>query len=345
MTDNQLDITEFNLVCNQTLAFIERVDKNNLNGAKYFAQFVEYAKNEIQKNHKKLDDIKFTYLECWGIYCSALKPNKNLSPDDEYEKKIRNCEKLLSLFLTDPKFKDEYLVWLKRQGCRHYLKFESSNTEGGNGNASLRYLILKPINEIESFNIGDPITEIEYQLIQLPKLWWLPRILSSINLVGWNKWVYVSVPALLFIEAYATLTLYMHFHLYALGSIALLVFICNLVVFFPFRTYFSLTNSRVAIAPSWMVPFKIREAQLVSIAEGEHRKIEMRVYQSECPICGAEVDVVKGKGEFKKRLIGQCYEAGNEHIFSFDHVTKKGVPLRSNGYYRVHNFSKSEETN
>jgi hypothetical protein len=56
------------------------------------------------------------------------------------------------------------------------------------------------------------------------------------------------------------------------------------------------------------------------------------VYEGECPICGGEVDIIQGKKQHKDRLIGQCMNNGVEHIFSFDQITKKGVPLRNDIY-------------
>lgn len=47
-----------------------------------------------------------------------------------------------------------------------------------------------------------------------------------------------------------------------------------------------------------------------------------------CPTCAAEVDLDDGRRAFPDRLVGRCHDAPLEHVFSFDPVTLKGMPLR-----------------
>ncbi len=81
--------------------------------------------------------------------------------------------------------------------------------------------------------------------------------------------------------------------------------------------------------------FSITTAQIESIKLDKfrkngrpYRKLEFVIYEGKCPICKNTVDVEKGKRQNKGRLIGYCNESPREHVFSFDHVTKKGRLLR-----------------
>lgn len=56
-------------------------------------------------------------------------------------------------------------------------------------------------------------------------------------------------------------------------------------------------------------------------------------YHSTCPVCGGKIGVIKGENELKGRLVGSCRKSPDEHIYSFDYVTRKGVPLRRTQEY------------
>lgn len=88
-------------------------------------------------------------------------------------------------------------------------------------------------------------------------------------------------------------------------------------------------------APQWLLRWNTFSAQLELVNTGEKRKdgsiireIRTVVYEGVCPICKGKVDIIESGKEFHQRLIGQCQEARYEHLFSFDHITKKGTLLR-----------------
>ncbi len=58
------------------------------------------------------------------------------------------------------------------------------------------------------------------------------------------------------------------------------------------------------------------------------RRLQLVRYKSQCPVCNSVVGVIKGRGDLKGRLIGSCWQSPDEHVFSFDPVTRKGFPLR-----------------
>jgi len=58
------------------------------------------------------------------------------------------------------------------------------------------------------------------------------------------------------------------------------------------------------------------------------KKVPVR-YAATCPVCNARVQVESGGREFHGRLVGRCQESPDEHVFSFDRVTRAGKSLRS----------------
>jgi len=107
------------------------------------------------------------------------------------------------------------------------------------------------------------------------------------------------------------------------------------LVVYLFLPYFKLLDRSIVQAPQLLLRLNRYSAQIELVSTGEKRKdgsvireIRTVVYESICPICNGKVDVIQSGKEFHQRLIGQCQEARYEHLFSFDHITKKGKLLR-----------------
>jgi hypothetical protein len=66
----------------------------------------------------------------------------------------------------------------------------------------------------------------------------------------------------------------------------------------------------------------------------ESPRIHLVRYVADCPVCGphdgrSAVRIESGRLEFfGRRIVGRCIHAPNAHVFSFDHITKRGRPLR-----------------
>ena len=101
--------------------------------------------------------------------------------------------------------------------------------------------------------------------------------------------------------------------------------------YFWLKPFYEAIDKRIGIAPYWLVRLSVVSAQLRYVrtttkrANGQYiRALQLVVYQAECPICQNKVRIVKGRNAQKGRLVGVCDESPREHVFSFDHVTKKG---------------------
>ncbi len=64
------------------------------------------------------------------------------------------------------------------------------------------------------------------------------------------------------------------------------------------------------------------------------QRLHILSYVADCPICGADgkgrssIGPVMGGREFHGRIVGRCANAPQEHVWSFDHITRTGRFLR-----------------
>lgn len=65
--------------------------------------------------------------------------------------------------------------------------------------------------------------------------------------------------------------------------------------------------------------------QLDMAKDADHRYIRLVRFSGVCPICAGRIELRYGQGTQSRRLFGCCSEAPQEHRFSFDRVTRRGV--------------------
>lgn len=89
-----------------------------------------------------------------------------------------------------------------------------------------------------------------------------------------------------------------------------------------------LAEDRITMATEWWAGFDEPSQVEMIRTEGKTSHVQLVRYTANCSICGSKVEVLDGKREFPRRLVGRCTESPREHIFSFDRVTRTGFPLR-----------------
>lgn len=100
------------------------------------------------------------------------------------------------------------------------------------------------------------------------------------------------------------------------------------------RPFWQLAHNRITHAPWWMQPLKIHEPddhilEIIAGEKGEPNTLRMSRYRGDCPVCAGTVQLESGRREFFYRQVGRCRRAPNEHVFSFDPVSRTGAPLRN----------------
>ena len=189
--------------------------------------------------------------------------------------------------------------------------------------------------------------DIHYIRETTPKpAWWASWFFSQeFHLTGWRRILFVT-PAILmllvalgvFLVVWLTLS-----HQQAIPPNRILVLVATAAA----AGYFAwimlsgvgrLGDKRIIMAPDILIGFREYGVQLEltrinSSALGAASRLGLVRYAATCPICGAKVQVESGGREFHGRLVGRCLESPDEHVFSFDRVTRSGKKLRSE--YRV----------
>lgn len=89
-----------------------------------------------------------------------------------------------------------------------------------------------------------------------------------------------------------------------------------------------LLDDRIAPASEVLVSWIEAPAQLESYRAGGERVIGLVRYTATCLECAAAVELRYGEGHERRRLFGCCVESPQEHMFTFDRVTRRGKRYR-----------------
>ncbi|MCJ8295496.1 MAG: hypothetical protein MJK15_13925 [Colwellia sp.] len=211
------------------------------------------------------------------------------------------------------------------------------STDSSGGHKAYFYIDLIPLSDNITLEVGlktkrsiDSVV-IEYSVPQLPKAVTWAKPLLNLKISGWKFYSYIGLPILAFVIAYCLLL----WNLFALSNASLIYTIIMGSVlgglYYLLVPFYEAISKRIGIAPVWLTKLKIVSSQLRYVRTESKRSngkpiraLQLVVYQAKCPICGNEVLIEKGKYAHKGRLVGVCDESPREHIFSFDHATKRG---------------------
>ncbi|MGJ3702671.1 hypothetical protein [Variovorax sp. AFSI2.2] len=108
------------------------------------------------------------------------------------------------------------------------------------------------------------------------------------------------------------------------------VLLLGLGVVSLFRFFGELFELRIVMAPTLLIPLSKDNVtlELRRSADGGVGGLMFARYSSSCPACNASVELFDGGKDFPGRIVGRCRRSAREHVYSFDHVSKIGRPLR-----------------
>lgn len=232
---------------------------------------------------------------------------------------------------------------LRKAGIRKILKPKKTDPKTG------RVEFYLDIQDVEDRPIAsnDQLTSasrlvIDYELVKRPKLSMVGKLFSSIAFRRRTLFIYTWSPFILIISVYLAFEYLNRSEYLEYATEALLFIIYAFVIAYVFRAFYQVRDRMIIKAPIWMTKFgsdgeKHSQLEIVFSEESDETwehvpVISLVVYRAECPVCGSPVYVDRGAGIYKDRLIGKCVYSPVEHIYSFDHTTRKGVPLRSDTY-------------
>ncbi|PLW81712.1 hypothetical protein CWI75_14735 [Kineobactrum sediminis] len=230
--------------------------------------------------------------------------------------------------------RDELDDVLKGAGCPGRLTVAKRQSRGAH--KTFYYLSLDAWDSDE--NLPDDIgSVIRYRVIKFKRPLPWARMFLTVDLQGPNLWLF---PLLMLIAGALGLG----------GLVWAIVFDSALMVAITagllvgwwsiVRSIWHVLGNGIATAPAWLyglstqtAQFEIHETAKTRPDGRPLRQFRLVVYESQCSVCAANVWVFPGKGKYRGRQVGRCSRASAEHVYSFDHITKVGVPLSETAQY------------
>ena len=241
------------------------------------------------------------------------------------------------------------------------FKEAEEKNNGGRGKRNLYYISYEILDSKDKCNESDSLendldigeklknNEVEYfvENIRITKFfnWWFNYELSGIRIVFdiallMLVWILIVI-TVFYLLPYSIKNIFSS--LEGLKNTYLIFISTYILIIFPIKNKWDCISKRIiSILPPLAAPAKFTETQLECVTTYKPRestgrpirKIQLVSYWATCPVCkntplgNVRIGVRKGGKEFHNRLIGRCNESPTEHVFSFDHITKIGKPLR-----------------
>ncbi len=244
------------------------------------------------------------------------------------------------------KKRDERLSGLQDFAANRGLDFypwpeKKGDGKGGSGRTTLYTIEARPRVKLAATTLATPEADIRYIRETTPKpAWWVSWFFSKeFHLTGWRKALVVTPAILALLTALVVifvvwLTL-SHQQVIPPNRILVLVTTAAVVGYVAWRLVTGigrLGDKRIIMAPDSLLNFREYGVQLeltrIDTAPGATSRLGLVRYAATCPICNARVQVDNGGREFHGRLVGRCQESPDEHVYSFDRVTRSGKSLR-----------------
>ena len=181
-----------------------------------------------------------------------------------------------------------------------------------------------------------PVGYIRYtpELIDRPN--WLGKLVNGSLAKGWVwKFLIGTLVVALGLSTlavwYGLTRLLVQDSVFGLMQVAISTLVILLPLYLIFSPLYYCVTRRIIMAPLLMSTSVMYEAQLEFIqskhvrADGRPiRQFRLVSYAANCQMCGDRIDVLSGNLRRWGRMIGRCQSNPEEHIYSFDHVTRLG---------------------
>ncbi|OAI27913.1 hypothetical protein A1356_07990 [Methylomonas koyamae] len=239
----------------------------------------------------------------------------------------------------------QIVEFARKRGLSCYPKPDRKSTKGGPGRLTTFYIKAEPVPEITEEGQGiegvlgrnnAADLQASYQMTELGEIkpsWIASRLFrrGQIELRQWHVWVILGWLAI--IAGFSVLIAYAGWLSLSVprpvttSDLTLLVSIFAI----PYgawvtiiKPWILLLDDRIVVAHELFTNFYEQSAQFELLRDGDLRVVRLVRYSAACPICGATIYLEKGEPDYRRRLVGRCYESPREHVFSFDRITRCG---------------------
>jgi len=227
---------------------------------------------------------------------------------------------------------------LAEQGSQHTICLHKLESKGGSGNQSRYGLTITEISPADR----PPMTALPWSDTSLPVIAYttddvvtsdrLTKLFAhGVQMRGVYRFVFLAfILAMVVVAAIFGLALALQLvwpNLHAETRSVVLTFAILLSVVVTLYAILSLPDKRIVMAPFWLQGDDWGCVLQWSRQPGQPSIIQVVRYGATCPICGGAVRIRSGEFRFYGRLVGTCAESPREHIYSFDHVMRRGKLL------------------
>lgn len=234
--------------------------------------------------------------------------------------------------------KQEGLIQLAADQGMDWLP-QLDRVEGGGSGRPTRYrIVTTPISKTPDQSIpsiADPLPgEIRYICEDLTDAGFITRWFSRGYVVtGWRRWLLLLmyiVTTLVAIVAILWLFKVLQLPPSSRDALSWLIIYTGAtwVAWETVMRVLVLPDVRIGMAPWWIqLGESNRLLEWRCPPRHPEKSIKASRYTATCPLCKGKVVVKSGGIQHWGRLVGRCEEAPSEHVFSFDHVLRRGHPL------------------
>lgn len=272
------------------------------------------------------------------------------NPKDKEERR-RRLDRLtpsgVSSFLEERQ--DRYHAFIRDRGSDTIIVL-NANKGGGRSNKTTFYL--------QSAGLPAPAETVEEMPVEAearpyPKIiHWNERPFSEIHLTNKAKRVFGS-NGTLFYESWRgrvfrykaiaqtlgmMLTIYLFVGTLALVSrpvtsrdlatVLLIILLSGCTWLWTMKPFLDLAQMRASILDNWYLKGDQPATLLEKRKTAKGTQMRITRYASQCPVCGADMELANGAPAWPGRIVGRCVDSPQEHVYTFDRVKLIGESLR-----------------
>ena len=243
-----------------------------------------------------------------------------------------------------PKVEDQLNSILIEHNMKVSFCIKNQSSSGGASNPT--YYWIEP-NELDTQTIAHEKEILDYEVPEgglryFPEQSSLPfysKWLGSIDLLGWKRGLWVALIFLMYMPLiFVGITPLLISVLPSWQTVIVELFTLSvlflLISVFVLNPIHRMIQKRVIRAPEILAltTFDNLLLEFRTIRDNDnkpqHKQIKLISYTAKCPVCNGKIEIESGGLTYWGRLVGKCNDSPREHIFSFDHITRTGSPLR-----------------
>jgi len=312
MEENQLDDA-----INAGLQFLED-QKSNASRYSVIRRVLEHTQAKLAKN----ESVEFSW--------------KDIADRHEHESEGKTLTKFIKEAIKELEEQSKQLNQIALNNKYSFFPKLKLHKQGGGAGKTNIYKITAHSVDLEPLDNDIPDGHIRYKLETIADPNVFARLINNYAAEGYKFKLLVGGLTTTMLVAWAVFC----FALYALYQVDTLLGLVKIALgaggtlyglYAAFSPLYHCLINRIIKSPLLLTPSNLKTAQLEYIAtdrtaEGGRliRMFRIVIYTATCPVCDGRIDIEKGKGTMKNRLVGCCSESPREHVFSFDHQTKSG---------------------